>query len=139
MDPIIKTFAGVELQLTPECVIGTVTTEQAIKALADAGAKAIINGNLREFHETTLWAKAVNLNYKQIEKQEKEQNEEDNVLSKIADLLANAPVTEETKILDIIVKSFQQECFSEVLNVACTHDSSSWLISFEEVERKLLD
>lgn len=138
MDPIIKTFAGVELQITPECVIGTVTTEQAIEALADAGAKAIISGNFREFHETTLWAKAVNLNYKQIEKQE-EQKKEDDVLSKIADLLANAPVTEETKILDIIVKSFQQKCFSEVLNVACTHDSPSWQISFEEAERELLD
>ena len=138
MDPIIKTFAGVELQLTPECVIGTVTIEQAIEALADAGAKAIVSGNFREFHETTLWAKAVNLNYKQVEKQE-EQKKEDDVLSKIADLLANAPVTEETKILDIIVKSFQQKCFSEVLNVACTHDSPSWQISFEEAERELLD
>jgi hypothetical protein len=139
MDPIIKNFAGVELQITPECVRGTVTKEKAIEALADAAAKAILKGNFREFHETTLWARAINLNYEQIEKQQEEEKKEDDVLSKIADILANAPVTEETKILDIIVKSFQQKCFSEVLNIACTHDSPSWQISFEEAERELLD
>lgn len=137
MDPIVrKNFAGVELQITPECVRGTVTKEKAIEALADAAAKAITKGNFREFHETTLWARAINLNYEQIEEQQEEEND---VLSKIADILANAPVTEETKILDIIVKSFQQKCFSEVLNIACTHDSPSWQISFEEAERELLD
>ena len=137
-ETVKRVFAGVELEFTPKCVRGKVTKEQAIDALAEAGTKAILASDFRTFRETTLWAHGVNLNYVQITEAEKN-NEKKNTLAEIAEILSNAPVTEEIKILDIIVKSFQQQKFSEILNVACSHNSSSWLLSFEEAEREVLD
>ena len=137
-ETVKRIFAGVELEFTPKCVRGKVTKEQAIDALAEAGTKAILASDFRTFRETTLWAHGVNLNYVQITEAEKN-DEKKNTLTEIAEILNNAPVTEEIKILDIIVKSFQQQKFSEILNVACSHNSSSWLLSFEEAEREVLD
>ena len=137
-ETVKRVFTGVELEFTPKCVRGKVTKEQAIDALAEAGTKAILASDFRTFRETTLWAHGVNLNYVQITEAEKN-NEKKNTLAEIAEILSNAPVTEEIKILDIIVKSFQQQKFSEILNVACSHNSSSWLLSFEEAEREVLD
>ena len=141
-ETVKRVFAGVELEFTPKCVRGKVTKEQAIDALAEAGSRAILANDFRTFRETTMWAQGVNLNYVQItetEKNDEDNNEKKDALAKIAEILDNAPVTEEIKILDIIVKSFQQQKFSEVLNVACSHNSSSWLLSFEEAEREVLD
>lgn len=137
METVKKVFAGVELECTPNCIRGTVTRDEAIDILADAGAKAILANDFRTFKETTLWARGVNINYEQITKEEKA--EENDTLTKIAEILANAPVTEEVKILDIIVKSLQQDKFSEVLDVAISHDSESWLRSFEAAEEAILD
>ena len=137
METVKKVFAGVELECTPNCIRGTVTRNEAIDALADAGAKAILANDFRTFKETTLWARGVNIKYEQITKEEKV--EENDTLAKIAEILANAPVTEEVKILDIIVKSLQQDKFSEVLDVAISHDSESWILSFEAAEEAILD
>lgn len=138
-----RIFAGVELECTPTCIRGTVSKEQAIDALANAGTKAILANDFRAFKETTMWARGVNLNYEQItnkeEKKAEEKAEEKDTLAKIAEILDNAPVTEEVKILDIIVKSLQQEKFSEVLDVAGAYDSESWLVSFEAAEKAILD
>jgi hypothetical protein len=142
-----RIFAGVELECTPTCIRGTVTKEQAIDALADAGAKAILASDFRAFKETTMWARGVNLNYEQITNKEEKKAEvkaekkveEKDTLAKIAEILDNAPVTEEVKILDIIVKSLQQEKFSEVLDIAGAYDSESWLVSFEAAEKAILD
>lgn len=146
-----RVFAGVELECTPNCIRGTISKEQAIDALADAGAKAILVGDFRAFKETTMWARGINLNYVQItnkeEKTEEKKTEEKktahegekDTLAKIADILDNAPVTEEVKILDIIVKSLQQEKFSEVLDIAGAYNSESWLVSFEAAEKAILD
>jgi hypothetical protein len=142
-----RIFAGVELECTPTCIRGTVSKEQAIDALADAGAKAILASDFRAFKETTLWSCGVNLNYEQITNKEEKKAEvkaekkveEKDTLAKIAEILDNAPVTEEVKILDIIVKSLQQEKFSEVLDIAGAYDSESWLVSFEAAEKAILD
>ena len=157
MEQTVKqVFAGVELEFTPKCVRGTVSKDEAIDALADAGAKAILAGNFRAFKETTMWARGVNLNYEQITNKEEKIEEkteetkekttqifeaegEKDTLAKIAEILDNAPVTEEVKILDIIVKSLQQEKFSEVLDVAGAYNSESWLVSFEAAEKAILD
>ena len=138
METVKRVFAGVELECTPNCIRGTVSKEQAIDALADAGAKAILANDFRTFKETTMWARGISLNYEQINETEKNKEKKD-TLAEIAKILDNAPVTEEVKILDIIVKSFQQNKFSEVLDIACSHNSSSWLLSFEETERRVLD
>ena len=137
METVKKVFAGVELECTPNCIRGTVTRNEAIDALADAGAKAILANDFRTFKETTLWARGVNIKYEQITKEEKV--EENDTLAKIAEILDNAPVTEEVKILDIIVKSLQQNKFSEVLDVAGAYNSESWLVSFEAAEEAILD
>lgn len=139
METVKRIFAGVELECTPDCIRGTVSKEAAIDALADAGAKAILAGDFRAFKETTMWARGVNLNYVQIINKEEEKAEEKDTLAKIAEILDNAPVTEEVKILDIIVKSLQQDKFSEVLDIAGAYDSESWLVSFEAAEKAILD
>ena len=143
-----RIFAGVELECTLDCIRGTVSKEAAIDALADAGAKAILAGDFRTFKETTMWARGVNIKYEQINKEEKKTEEkttqifkveEKDTLAKIAEILDNAPITEEVKILDIIVKSLQQNKFSEVLDIAGAYDSESWLVSFEAAEEAILD
>ena len=142
-----RIFAGVELECTPTCIRGTVTKEQAIDALADAGAKAILASDFRAFKETTMWARGVNFNYEQIKEEKKAEEkaeaekkvEEKDTLAKIVEILDNAPVTEEVKILDVIVKSLQQGKFAEVLDIAGAYDSESWLVSFEAAEKAILD
>lgn len=146
-----RIFAGVELECTPTCIRGTVTKEKAIDALADAGAKAILASDFRAFKETTMWARGVNLNYEQITNKEEKKAEEKtevkaekkaeekDTLAKIVEILDNAPVTEEVKILDVIVKSLQQGKFAEVLDIAGAYNSESWLVSFEAAEKAILD
>jgi hypothetical protein len=144
-----RIFASVELECTPTCVRGTVSKEQAIDALANAGVKAILANDFCTFKETIMWARGVNLNYEQITNKEEKKEEkttrvfeaegEKDTLAKIAEILDNAPVTEEVKILGIIVKSLQQEKFSEVIDIAGTYDSESWLVSFEAAEEAILD
>lgn len=140
-----RIFAGVELECTPTCIRSTVTKEEAIDALSSAGAKAILASDFRAFKETTMWARGVNLNYEQIKEEKKAEEkaevktEEKDTLAKIVEILDNAPVTEEVKILDVIVKSLQQDKFAEVLDVAGAYDSESWLVSFEAAEKAILD
>lgn len=140
-----RIFAGVELECTPTCIRGTVSKEQAINALANAGTKAILASDFCTFKETTMWARGVNLNYEQITNKEEKKAEEkaekkaEDTLAKIVEILDNAPVTEEVKILDVIVKSLQQGKFAEVLDIAGAYDSESWLVSFEAAEKAILD
>ena len=134
-----KVFAGVELECTPECVKGKVTKEEAITALADAGAKAIIAGDFKGFRETTIWATAVNCNYQQVTGEEPvETVEPTNVLEEISNLLENSD-TIEAKILKVIVKSLQQGRFSAVMGHAFQHNSPSWVKFLESAEEEILD
>ena len=135
-----KVFAGVELECTPECIKGKVTKEEAITALADAGAKAIIAGDFKGFKETTLWATAVNCNYQQITGEEFVETSETkvDVLEEVIKLLENND-TIEAKILKVIVKSLQQGRFSAVMGHAFQHNSPSWVKSLESAEEEILD
>ena len=135
-----KVFAGVELECTPECVKGKVTKDEAISALADAGAKAIIAGDFKSFRETTIWATAVNCNYQQVTGEEPVETVEtkSDVLEEVSKLLENTD-TIEAKILKVIVKSLQQGRFSAVMGHAFQHNSPSWVKSLENAEEEILD
>lgn len=135
-----KVFAGVELECTPECVKGKVTKEEAITALTDAGAKAIIAGDFKGFKETTLWATAINCNYQQITEEGSAEAVETkpDVLEEISKLLENVD-TIEAKILKVIVKSLQQGRFSAVMGHAFQHNSPSWVKSLESADEEILD
>jgi hypothetical protein len=123
MKNIEKVFDGVTLMITPECVYGTVTQEEASKAIKRHAVKSIHEGNFAEAELCSLFDLAIKLRYKQVQ----EEPEEDEIVG-----------SEKEIIMRVVEKAIDQDLFDEVICFAMEDDSDSWVVSLLHAEKALL-
>ena len=123
MKNVEKIFDGVTLMITPECVYGTVTQEEASKAIKRHAIKNIHEGNFAEAELCSIFDLAVKLRYKQVPVESKEEE---------------VVGSEKEIIMRVIEKAIDQNLFDEVICFAMEDDSDSWAISMLHAEKELL-
>lgn len=113
-----ETFGTVKLTINEEGVVGSVTKEEAIKAIEDKAKKYGSELNIPAMYECFLWKSAVELKYRQIN--ENEVNEAKNY------------------ILEVVSKAFDKGMLYHVLNHALNSKERAWSDSFKEAAEKYL-
>ena len=113
-----ETFGEIKLTLTDEGVVGSVTREEAIKAIEDKAKKYGSELNIPAMYTCFLWKSAVELKYRQIN--ENEVNEVKNY------------------ILEVVSKAFDKGILFHVLNHALNSEEETWSDSFKEAAEKYL-
>lgn len=123
MKNIEKVFDGVTLMITPECVYGTVSQEEASKAIKRHAVKSIHEGNFAEAELCSIFDLAVKLRYKQVPVESKEEE---------------VVGSEKEIIMRVVEKAIDQNLFDEVICFAMEDDSDSWAVSMLHAEKELL-
>lgn len=113
-----ETFGNIKLTITEEGIVGSVTKEEAIKAIEDKAKKYGSELNIPAMYECFLWKSAVELKYEQIS--ENEVNEVKNC------------------ILEIVGKAYDEGMLLHVLNHALNSEKGTWSDSFKEAANKYL-
>lgn len=121
MESIERIFDGVTLTATPECVYGTVSQEEASKAIKRHAIKSIQKGNFVEAELCLVFDHAVKLRYMPVELKETE--------------VVNS---EKEIIMRVIEKAIDQNLLNEVIVFATQDDSDSWATSLLRAESVLL-
>ena len=113
-----ETFGNTKLTITEEGVVGSVTREEAIKAIEDKAKEHGSKLNIPAMYECFLWKSAVELKYKQIS--ENEVNEVKNY------------------ILEVVGKAFEKGILLHVLTHVINSEEETWSDSFKGAAKKYL-
>jgi hypothetical protein len=113
-----ETFGTIKLTISEEGVVGSVTKEEAIKAIEDKAKKYGSELNIPAMYNCFLWKSAVELKYRQIN--ENEVNEVKNY------------------ILEVVGKAFEKGILYHVLDHVLKSEEGKWSDSFKEAAAKYL-
>lgn len=113
-----ETFGTIKLTISEEGVVGSVTKEEAIKAIEDKAKKYGSELNIPAMYDCFLWKSAVELKYKQIS---------ENEVNEVKDY-----------ILEIVGKAFEKGMLYHVLHHALNSKEGAWSDSFKEAAEKYL-
>ena len=113
-----ETFGNIKLTITEEGVMGSVTKEEAIKAIENKAKEYGSELNIPAMYECFLWKSATLLKYRQIT---------DNEISNVKNY-----------ILEIVSKAFEKGVLFSVLFHVVESREGTWSDSFKEAAEKYL-